>query len=364
MAHMIDFSTGAAAVFVTGEPAWHKLGRVISQAATSAEAIELARLNWIVEQWPLFLQDGRKVKDRVANVRSDTQAVLGVVSTRYEPFQNAEAFEFMDSIVGERLAMFETAGSLNEGRNVWMMARIPKTLRVAGADEINPYILLSNGHDGTKALRMIPTSVRVVCQNTLNLAMGGVSSAEDFRLNHSKSLKGRVEEARSKLGVIVERFDTFQAQLQALAAKSLPETEAKNYFETIFPVKRPQSKAVVPVDSTGLLDSILDQMADRSAIGRDLAEAANASEDRETKKNTAILEMVLENYHNRRNSMPEIQGTAWAAYNAVSEYVDHQAPVRGRGERGRAESRLNSIWFGQGDKIKQTAFSAALQLAV
>ena len=169
MAHAIDETTGLAAVFVTGEPAWHKLGKTIEKAASSAEAIGLAGLDWRVEQWPVRAFDPDQptteaaMPDTVANVRADTKAVLGVVGKRYRVFQNHEAFDFMDGLVGDKLAMYETAGSLHGGKRVWMMARIPKEYRAGADDLIKPYVLLTNTHDGSQALRMIPTTVRVVC---------------------------------------------------------------------------------------------------------------------------------------------------------------------------------------------------------
>ena len=172
MAHEIDQSTGKAAVFVTGQPPWHGLGAVVKNAVTSREALQLAHLDWTVEQWPLQAvkdADRRAVQRHKANVRSDTHAVLGVVSERYRIFQNQDAFDFMDSLVNEKLAMFETAGALQGGRRVWLLARIPGEFRAGADDVIDPYVLLVNTHDGTGALRLLPTTVRVVCQNTLNL---------------------------------------------------------------------------------------------------------------------------------------------------------------------------------------------------
>jgi phage/plasmid-like protein (TIGR03299 family) len=163
MAHEIDQTTGSAAVFVTGEPAWHRLGTVIAQATTSAEAIGLAGLDWRVQQWnvrPFGPDDqtvGTDIADTVANVRTDTKAVLGVVGKRYRVFQNHEAFDFMDALVGDKLAIYETAGSLHGGKRVWMLARIPKEYRAGADDLIKPYVLLTNTHDGSQALRM-PTA--------------------------------------------------------------------------------------------------------------------------------------------------------------------------------------------------------------
>ena len=137
MAHEIDISTGTPAVFTTGTAPWHRLGTTVADTQTSEEAICLAGLDWSVEPWPLVARrDGieREVTGRVANVRTDTGAVLGVVGPGYKVFQNRAAFEFFDALVDEKLAIYETAGALKGGRYVWMLARLPKTLRAAGDD--------------------------------------------------------------------------------------------------------------------------------------------------------------------------------------------------------------------------------------
>jgi phage/plasmid-like protein (TIGR03299 family) len=140
MPHEID-TTGRAAVFTVGTPPWHRLGITVADAQTSEEAIRLAALDWSVEPWPFIARHNgtdREVPDRVANIRADTGAVLGVVSRDYQIFQNSDAFAFMDSIVGDRLAMYETAGAIRGGRLVWMMARLPRTVWAADDDPIHP----------------------------------------------------------------------------------------------------------------------------------------------------------------------------------------------------------------------------------
>ena len=324
MAHEIDFSTGKPAVFTTGTPPWHRLGTVVANAQTSSEAIRLASLDWSVEPWPLVARrDGieREVTGRVANVRSDTREVLGVVSPGYRVFQNHAAFEFFDAIVQDKLAIYETAGALKGGRHIWMLARLPKTLRAAGDDEIKPYVLLANSHDGTRALRMIPTTVRVVCANTLNLALGRAAATEGLTIYHNESLERRVADARDKLGIITRRMDEFEVQVQALARRPMARDELTNYFTTL--------------------------VTDRAA---------------ETQKR--MLAAFVANLDHATNTLPGISGTAWAAYNAVSQWADHQSVVRGQTEVQRADSRLASVWFGAAAEFKTRAFDAALALAV
>ena len=332
MAHAIDQSTGNAAVFVTGEPAWHRLGRVIESATTSAEAMGLAGLDWRVEQWPIraFDPDNYLVEagipHAVANVRTDTKAVLGVVGKRYRVFQNSEAFQFMDALVGDKLAMYETAGSLHDGRRVWMMARIPKEYRAGADDLIKPYVLLTNTHDGSQALRMIPTTVRVVCQNTLNLALRE-AGVEGLSISHHPRLESRIQEARAKLGIIAARFDSFDDELHAMLAKDLTVTEANGYFKNL-------ARADEPGQS-----------------------------DRTRRHREQILGQMQANFDNERNTLPGMKHTAWAAYNSVSEWADHQKQYRGDNPADKLNRKLDSIWFGGAHQIKQQAYKGALELA-
>ncbi len=359
MSHEIDMSTGQAAVFVSGQPAWHQLGTVVAEAVTSAEAVKLARLDWRVEQRPIFLGDGRKIPQRVANVRTDTGIVLGVVSTDYQVFQNWECFDFMDALVAEKLAMFETAGALKEGRQVWMLARIPKELRAAGSDVIDPYVLLTNGHDGGTALRMIPTSVRVVCNNTLNLALRRAGDGVGFTLHHSKNLQARVEEARRTLGIVLERIDRFQEQITSLASASVTEREARDYWEKLFPTRPRKGGEVLAGDGAALADASPLSRAARLALGQ----PTTAQQSRAHKRNAQIQEQLLQSFHSPTNTLPGIRDTLWAAFNAVTHWVDHQSPVRGKDVLAQPDSRMHSIFLGRGDALKQEAFKAALELA-
>lgn len=323
MAHEIDLSTGKAAVFVVGDPPWHGLGTVVKGAVHAAQALQLAHLDWTVEQWPLQAiqaNQRREVPHFRANVRTDTRAVLGVVSDRYRIFQNRDAFDFMDSLVGEKLAMFETAGALQGGRRVWILARIPGAFRAGTDDLIEPYVLLVNNHDGSGALRMIPTSVRVVCQNTLNLAMSGTDTL-GATIRHYENLRDRVQDARRKLGIITDRFARFDAELQVLSRRSVNSAWLNQYFTRLLPPAA---------------DPILQLRQDK------------------------VLQCWRENFDNSRQSLPGIRGTAWGAYNAVSEWADHQRTFRGSDARVRAERRLNSIWFGASDRFKRHAYDAAL----
>ncbi|MHB1156052.1 MAG: DUF932 domain-containing protein [Phycisphaerales bacterium] len=330
MSHEIDLTTGRAAVFVTqssGGPAWHGLGTVVQDAATSREAIHLAGLDWKVQQWPLQAIDDHRhsaVHRHVANVRTDTGAVLGVVGRQYTPIQNVECFDFMDALVGDKLAMFHTAGSLKEGRTIWMLARIPKEYHAGDHDVIHPYVLLVNSHDGSSSLRMIATTVRVVCNNTLNLALNRATGSEGISIHHRPSLEMRVREARQRLGIVAARFDQFDEELHRMLEVQPSARQVNRYFKTVIPP--------LPDNATA----------------------------RQQQSRREMLDRLDANLEAESNTLPGIRGTAWAAYNAVSQWADHQRSFRGTDDHQRAENRLQSVWFGSSNDIKQKAYDLAL----
>jgi phage/plasmid-like protein (TIGR03299 family) len=342
---MIDESAGRAACFTAGEPAWYGLGVNVANAVTAKQAIILAHLDWTVEKWPL-----RAVKQSfdvpvdgwIATVRTDTRAALGHVSAQYQVLQNVDAFSFMYEAIQQGAAMWETAGALNDGRRVWMLARIPKSVKAMHGDEINPYALLCMGHDGSLAVHIMATTVRVVCNNTLNLAFSK-SEGRELVIRHSQSLKGKMELAKQHLGLITAKAGQFEQQAQALARVAMKGPQVAAYVEQFFPTK------VKPnfTDGAALLQSI-----GNGKQVRDLLAGHYAETERIAKRNLGIFEQIITNFEN-----DPARGTAWGAYNAVSEYVDHQKNYAS------PDSRLNSAWFGAGNDLKQDAYTAALALA-
>jgi phage/plasmid-like protein (TIGR03299 family) len=351
LAHLIDQTTGQAAVFVVGEPAWHGLGKVLEAAVTAREAIKLACLDWTVEKRPLrtWGDDGAslEVPGWYATVRTDTNAVLGVVSSQYRVLQNRDAFAFMDEAIQTGAAMWETAGALKDGKRVWMLARFPQPVEIRKGDEVKPYALLSNGHDGGMAVHILPTTVRVVCNNTLNLALSPTDGQMVVR--HVQSLRGKIELAKRHLSVIGQRVEKFQDEAQLLSRVLVAsELRLRNYAEQFYPAHTKPNFS----DGKALLSAIVNGKSDRQEVVRDLLAAHYAESERIAKRNAGILDQIVDKFER-----DPARGTAWGAYNAVSHYVDHQATYK------TPENRLSSVWFGSGDDLKQHAYSAALALA-
>lgn len=326
MAHNLNIREGRAAMFYTGERPWHGLGTALDRPATAREAIVAAGLDWGVEPQPLSTAGGTIIPDHRAIIRGDTGTCLGVVGTGYIPIQNAEAFGFFDAVVGDGGARYHTAGALGRGERVWMLAQLPGELRVAGTDDVSEkFLLLANSHDGTSSLRMFFTPVRVVCQNTLNVALQGAGPQQGVSIRHTGDITAKVAEARRALGLAIRYYDGLEDRINRLAAIPLRRREVEAYLADLVP---------------------------------DNPEAGNKS------RTQNIRAAMLHNFEEGRgNRMPGIRGTAWAALNAVTEYVDHQRSTVGESELDIRGHRLASQWFGSGARLKARAWSKALELA-
>ena len=223
MAHNLEIKNGEASMMYVGEEPWHGLGTKLESPASAAEAIEAAKLDWEVKKVPLYAGSGRRrvaLKNRFAVVRKDLWGkkqceALGVVGSQYTPLQNREAFSFFDPIVGEKAAVYHTAGVLGDGKRIWILAKLPEDIRVINDDITHKFLLLSNSHDGTSAVQVKFTPIRVVCQNTLTIAL---NKGPTVWVVHTQNIHERLREAERLLGIVKEGFDeiekTFKAMVQ------------------------------------------------------------------------------------------------------------------------------------------------------
>lgn len=220
-------------MFYVRETPWHGLGVRVNEAPASKEALVMAGLNWHVVQEPVYTQNRETVEGYKANVRDSDRKVLGIVSDRYKIIQNEEAFAFTDELLGEGVR-FETAGSLMGGRKVWLLAHMPHEYIISG-ERISPYMLFSNTHDGSGAVRVCLTPVRVVCNNTLNLALA--SAKRSWAMVHTGDIKSKVREAKDTLFLANAYMEGLGKEFENLRRKELPDQKVMEYIEVLLPLE-------------------------------------------------------------------------------------------------------------------------------
>jgi phage/plasmid-like protein (TIGR03299 family) len=311
-----------------GTVPWHGLGTPVPQRVTAEEMIRAAGMDWCVELRPA--RGARKINkkgeySRYEVVRAprpgtkEAEVLFGVVSRRYQPLQNVDAFEFFDPIVGEKKAYFETAGALGEGERIWVMARMPEAMRIVPGDECLKYLLLSNTHSGEGSAIVKFTSVRVVCQNTLMMAMEDGQKA--YRVRHSKKMQFRLDELSEFLSVTQEVFQKAEECFRRLAKIEMKRDRLERYFDAVYPRSEAQKKKEDKPQRWSLLRKIFGEQPDLQ--------------------------------------MPGVRGTLWGAYNAVTYLEDYKQPQQDELE----DQRLERTWFGGGAEIKLKALGKAKELS-
>lgn len=272
-------------MFYVREVPWHGLGTRVEEALTSADALRIAGLDWLVEQKPIQVCGGNRIENFKANIRSTDGKVLGVVSDRYQIVQNVEAFDFTDELIGGDVR-YETAGSLQEGRKVWMLAKMPTT-KIVG-DDVEPYLCFSNTHDGSGAIRICMTPIRVVCNNTLNLAFNGAH--RQWSTRHTGDLKYKMREARLCLELAEQYMDGLASYADRLANTTITDEQLDKLLAEMFPV--------------------------------------DEEKDGERKKNSVkkAKEEFMICYF--RPDIAQFLHTGWGVVNAMSDMATHSAPRR------------------------------------
>ena len=271
-------------MFYVREVPWHGLGTMVQEAPTSADALRLAGLDWEVKQRSIQVCGGAKIENFKANVRSTDGKVLGVVSDRYQIVQNTEAFSFTDELVGGDVR-YETAGSLQDGRKIWLLAKMP-TRKVID-DEVEPYLCFSNTHDGSGAIRVCMTPIRVVCNNTLNLALN--TARRQWSTKHVGDISQKMQEARICLELADTYMDELSEYAEKLANKRVTDDELNKILDEMFPVDE------------------------------------NDTERRKTTAQKAKEEFMV---CYLRPDIAMYLNTAWGVVNAMSDMVTHSEPLR------------------------------------
>ena len=273
-------------MYSTREKPWHGLGTVVREAPTSENALRLAGLDWNVVQEAIYTPCREKIEGFKANVRDTDRKVLGVVSDRYKVVQNVEAFSFTDELLGHGVR-YETAGSLSGGRRVWLLARLPREYIIAG-ERISPYLVFSNTHDGSGSVKVAVTPVRVVCNNTLNLALE--TAQRSFSMVHTGNISDKITEARDTLFKAESYMDRLGAEFEQLHPQKVTDAEVQKYIELLIPME------------------------------------SNATRTQEKNVNRLREDLAMRYY-----DAPDLQKVGKNAYrfiNAVSDFATHAEPLR------------------------------------
>ena len=282
MAHEVE-----TMMYVTGAERfvpWHGLGTPVENAVNSTEALQLAGLDWEVNSRPIHTDNGIVIPGYIANTRSSDNKVLGVVSDKYKIVQNREAFAFTDSLL-DNDAKYVTAGSLRGGKNVWMLAQLPRT-KILG-DDVDQYLCFTNTHDGTGAVRVFTTPVRVVCNNTLNLALS--TAKRSWSCRHMGNMESKMHEATRTLELTNKYMEELAVKADQLANTSVSDDKIMKILSEMFPVNDDQSH-------------------------RQIANMEQA-------KNEFMVAYYMPDIAQFRN-------TAWGLINAMSDFVGHSSPKR------------------------------------
>ena len=212
---------------------WHRTNYVtVQDAMTSEEALRLAKLDFDVLQENVYDNQGIQVPGYRLNFKSDDRKLLGLVTSRYKVIQNREAFAFTDALIGPS-CRYETAGSLNGYRTVWMLAQLePRTIM---GDNFKNYLCFVNSFDGSSAMHVCITPIRVVCQNTLNLALR--KARRKFSISHLGNIENKLQEADKTLKLSEEYFTEVQEKYMELAKKKVTDTMFQSFLQQLFPIE-------------------------------------------------------------------------------------------------------------------------------
>ncbi|WP_020201330.1 DUF932 domain-containing protein [Cupriavidus sp. WS] len=311
--------------YVNATP-WHGLGQRLEPNQPLEVWAEHAGMNWRIEESKVRFRsetdelDTLKAFDRQKVLyRSDTKVPLSVVSKRYQVVQPAEILEFYRDLTEMGGYQLETAGVLKEGRKLWALARTGQSAALAGGDEVKGYLLLATACDGSLATTAQFTSVRVVCNNTLQIALGNGRGA--VKVPHRSQFDARA--VKDQLGIATSSWEAFKVRMEALASREVSSAEVERFFQRVLSYPATQS-------------------AGSSAL---------VTNDRAMK---SVLELF--NGAGKGSTMRSSDGTAWGLVNSVTEYVDHHRRTRTPGHR------LDAAWFGAGAYLKQLAWNSAIEL--
>lgn len=330
MAHEIETHGQQAAAIFARTDAWHRLGTTVrGRAFTAEEAMELGHLGgWNVRKVPVqateITETGVTTIDApgFATVRTNPftgePEALGVVGSIWQPIQNEDHAEFLNTLTDESGAVFDTAGSLRGGKQVFITMQMPKSITIGGTDRVDLNIAALNSHDGDSKFRILVTPVRVVCANTQAAALGNHHAM--FAIRHTRNAKAAVQAARDALGMTFAYAEAFEDEAERMIQQTMD-------------------------------DAAFDALV-TSVYGQAEASAPARTRNADTKRRHQLHWLFAD-----AETQQGIRGTAWAGYQAIAEYVDHYAPVRTKGSE--AEARATRVLTStDASDLKRRAWSA------
>lgn len=292
-------SANVETMMYVGEKPWHGLGVKVKEAPTSEDALKIAGLDWEVIPKPIYDSFGHEIEGYKVNTRTSDNAPLGIVTDRYKVVQNRDAFEFTDELLGHGVR-YETAGSLASGKRIWLLARLED--RLMAEEQMENYLVFTNAHDGTGAIRVACTSIRVVCQNTLNLALSNAN--RHWSCVHKGDIQSKLEEARYTLSSAERYMKVLEEEFGELKMKKVTDEQVAEMTDRLLQIEfnNLYNKAI----KTGKIVDFKERLRQQKF------------EDKLNTKRNDIITI----YHDK----PDLVGTEKSAFrfiNAVSDYVGH-----------------------------------------
>ena len=339
MSHNIEYNSikGTHSMFSAKELPWHGLGQIVEGALTSEEAIKAANLGYeVIKIQNMAHYEGANYVSpgSFSTFRKDTKKVLGAVGKDYTIIQNWEAFSFFDAIVGEGKAIFETAGVLGNGEQIFITAKLPKSIVLDNVDQINQYLLLSNSHDGSRSIEVLFTPIRVVCNNTLTAALSLAKNR--IKIRHTASAKDKLNEAHKLLGIHTELLAEQETMFNLMKDKHIATAEEfYTYVCNVF---------LTPRELLDLTHAGLKNLRELDSIS--------------TKKLNMMGDVEKYFVSGAGQELRTAKDTLWGAYNAITGYYQNAKDFKSDSTK-----KMRSNFYGSNYNKMHDAYKIAVDMA-
>lgn len=308
-------------------PIWNRVGTKVEGSMTAQEALTKGKLDWTVELHPVkttFNGKSITIPGKYAPVRMSDGRPLGVVGASYKPVQNVDALNFMDSFIGRKEASYEMVGNIGDGKLIWMLAKMPTVANAV--DPVERFMLMSTSHNGVSPVMLAALDFRIFCANQIQAAIR--KAKNKFVIRHTTNVELRMADARKAFDGSMKYFNEMDVIFEQMKGIKFTQTQLLTLVEKVFGA---------PGDG----------------------EKSNRQENRIEAIQEKIVDLSLTGMGTH---LPGVKGTAWGAYNAVTEYLDHHTKIKGGKGASAEEKLLNSAWFGTVGMKTQKAFDTVTSM--